>query len=196
MSLAVEVKDDASPALAKLTELLTPDRVHKLMAKAAAAATKAHFRARDKGLGGGGARDASGKFLGSGRSHYWNDAAAATTHYGDSGTAKVIVDKEGVALHFFGGTVRPVEATYLTIPARTEAKGKRAGEFEGLQFIPNKKGGARLVDEDGNVWFWLVKSVTLNADPTVLPDESAYMREIDITMSDYLAAYLDRQAAK
>ena len=41
MSLSVEIKDDASPALAELGKLLTHDRVHKLMARAAAARSAA-----------------------------------------------------------------------------------------------------------------------------------------------------------
>lgn len=184
MSASIVINENATHFMDQLSKEMDPTRILKVLAKAAANTTKAHFRARD--------RERTGKFGES--SHYWNDAAAATTHQSDAGTAKVLVDKEGVGLHYFGGTVVPVVASYLTIPARAEAKGSRAGEFD-LNFIPNKNGGARLVDDTGSVWFWLVKSVTLDPDPDVLPTEDQYSLDITNALADSLAAALDRRGA-
>jgi hypothetical protein len=178
VSVGIEVRENASAALGKLQGMVDGARIHRVLAKAAAVLVKANFREKNR----------EGNAQGWGRSNYWNDAAAATSQVSDGNTAKVVIDKAGVGLHFFGGTVVPVEAQYLTIPARAEAKGRRAGEIDGLTFIPNKNGGARLVDEAGSVWFWLVKSVTLQADPSVLPEEDEFDRAITDGLDDYFAA--------
>ncbi len=181
MSVGITVNTNADRAMEELRRLVQPEVVMKVLAKAAANTTRAHFRARDAQVS-------------RGDSHYWNDAAAATSFRSGLSGASVLVDKEGVGLHYYGGTVVPVVTSYLTIPARPEAKGSRAGEFD-LDFIPNKNGGARLVDESGDVWFWLVKSVTLDPDPDVLPTEDQYSADITNALADTLAAAIDRRGA-
>lgn len=68
-------------------------------------------------------------------------------------------------VHEYGMTITPKHAKYLTVPVHPAAKGKRAGDFPDLVFIPNKaKDGGRLVRKRGNdmeTIFVCVESVTI-----------------------------------
>lgn len=83
----------------------------------------------------------------------------------------------GMRQRFYGGTIKPVKKKWLTIPARSEAYGKTAGQFKGKLHFRMKKGGASatLNDKKGGVYFWLVKKVEQPADPTVIPPASKFL---------------------
>jgi hypothetical protein len=90
-----------------------------------------------------------------------------------------------------GGTIKPVTAKMLAIPATPEAYGKRPREFNNLRFAilggfaalveaaatkiaSTKKGFKAVASALGNkVFYWLARSVDQKADPTVLPTEAA-----------------------
>ena len=99
--------------------------------------------------------------------------AINATHSGVQGrSAFVSIDHEGIALRRFGGTVKPRNGKYLTIPAIDQAQGKRAREFDDLHFRRNASGnGGRLCDPTGRVYYWLVKQSTHKPDPSVLPTD-------------------------
>ena len=115
------------------------------------------------------------------RSGYWAHASEAALGESDENAAWVIVRKEGVGLHLRGGTVKSSRpGGKLAIPLRAELAGvnprekwpDRKGAFvlaskgrgpSGRAFLAYKEGGAlRLA-------YILLSSVTLRADPSVLP---------------------------
>lgn len=110
----------------------------------------------------------------------------------------VSINKKGLAQRLFGGTITAPEGKMLTIPARTEAYGKRADEFNNLKVIMFASGSGALVQTEstvlrggkrgsaktigvagarkgdsigGLIVFWLVKQVTQQEDPSVLPTQ-------------------------
>lgn len=128
--------------------------------------------------------------LGGKRTHFYSDAMKATFSSGDDEGATVTVAALGIRQRLLGGTIKPREGKYLTIPARAEAYGRRAREFQNLKFVRLSGGRGMLVadgagraghsskkhigsKEEGLVYFWLVPSVHQDADPTVLPNEGA-----------------------
>lgn len=48
----------------------------------------------------------------------------------------VTISNAAIAARYFGATIRPVKGKFLTIPARTEAYGKTAGEFKLKAIFP------------------------------------------------------------
>lgn len=70
-------------------------------------------------------------------SRWWGEAARAVrlTQLTTNRNWLMVVDYPGVALHYYGGRVEPVEKELLTIPANDQAKGKSALEFQNLQMV-------------------------------------------------------------
>lgn len=132
--------------------------------------------------------------------HFYRQAGDSVTALADQRGAIVSVTHLGFRQRFYGGTIRPKNGTYLTIPAAPEAHGKRAREFNDLDFavVENPETGAlqpalvrraqtaikfrRVKTAEGvrlkakpvatlmpEVMFWLTRSVTQAADPSVLP---------------------------
>lgn len=132
--------------------------------------------------------------LGGKRTNFYSDAAKATHSSGNDSEAVVTISQQGIRQRLLGGTIRPTGGKkYLTIPARAEAYGRRAGEFQDLQFVKLKNGTAMLIAgggtglklnskgeavtrkgfEEGLVMFWLVPSVVQRPDRSVLPSDEA-----------------------
>jgi hypothetical protein len=131
--------------------------------------------------------------LGGPRTEYWRRAANAT-NYRPAGDGVILsINQIGMRLHADGGTVRPTKAKFLTIPVNPKAHGKRAREMDlelvyGAGGVPialatkptlsrsvttTRTGRTvrRNTGRRGEIMFRLVRSVTLRADPTVLPTE-------------------------
>ncbi len=116
------------------------------------------------------ARDQEPNKTGFPKQHFWEQIARGTRQE---------VDSNGVTLVFpypmrakvLGATIKPVKGKYLTIPAIAAAYGKRAGEFDGLQFAIVDGVGPALVTEgpEAMVVYRLVRQAVLPADPNALP---------------------------
>lgn len=128
----------------------------------------------------------------------------------EPGGVSVAVNKAGIAQRIFGGTITPIKAKALAIPARAEAYGKLPANFNNLRLVIFGGGKAALVERTatvvrggargagagrskgdqigGSVYFWLVKSVHQEPDPSVLPDEEK-MLDAAITRA---GAFLER----
>ena len=163
-----------------LADLLPPDNV---LAEAAARGVSnrivRHLRARP------------GNRRGFPSSGYWADAADSVSVKPGSGkSAAVEIAKEGVALHYEGGTVRPdAGGKALAIPLDASVYGKKPSEWSGFRrgdepgdddvlsvFWPKNSPHGFLKERDtGNLLYLLVPSVTIRADRTVLPDEGELM---------------------
>lgn len=116
------------------------------------------------------------------RTGYWGDAAASVSAEVDGNVAVVSIPKEGVALHYYGGTVRPTGGKKaLAIPKSPRTQGKRAEEFDPKHEImylvwPKKSKTGTLRDrETGEILYLLTGSAKIKADDDVLPkDEEMY----------------------
>ena len=159
-----------------LADLLPPDNV---LAEAGARGVSnlivRHLRARPANRRG---------FPSSG---YWADAAeSVSVKPGSGGVAAVEIAKEGVALHYEGGTVRPDEGgKALAIPLDAEVYGKNPRKWSGFRrgdepgdddvlsvFWPKNSAHGFLKERDtGDLLYLLVPSVTLRADRSVLPED-------------------------
>lgn len=102
----------------------------------------------------------------------------------------VVTSHVAARQRLMGGTIRPVKAKMLAIPADAEAYGKRPREFNNLRFAvlgghpalvvaeatqvkSTKKGFKAVASSLGNkVMYWLANSINQVADPSVLPSEA------------------------
>jgi len=194
-SIDLRFQDHASEGVRALAATLDPAVVNEVVGEAAATVYQQHFIAREKSH--------------SPNSHYYGKAAKATGYQVVPGGVLISIAHVGIALHFFGGTVkagkgisratgRPTK--YLTIPARDEAKGRTAADFDSLIILwgrngpyalaktvrtqlsvkRNKNTGAVTVGsrgvQGGEVLFWLKKEITVQKDPTVLPEPAIVTR--------------------
>jgi hypothetical protein len=199
MSFSISIRDNATPKLRALVDAMKPGKINPLIGRIGVNAVKKHFyhlnQTRPNKLGGK-------------RTNYWYGAANGT-HYSPSTNGVVIgVNMVGIRYHYYGGTITPKGTNretgkplkYLTIPARAEAHGKRAGEFHNLRFEVTDQGPA-LVEAlatdvivgrkakglavwqkakatGGGVFFWLRRSVSKGPDHSVLPTSQELQRAI------------------
>jgi len=120
--------------------------------------------------------------LGGQRSHFYGNTAKSVSSGGDAEGATVTMSQLGLRQRLEGGEIKPRQGKYLTIPARSEAYGKRAREFDDLEFVKLSGGRGMLVRKAtgavseradvGVIYYWLVPSVLQTADPSVLPNVS------------------------
>lgn len=146
--------------------------------------------------------------LGGQRTHFYSQAAQATTWEAQGGDVRISIAHLGVRQRFLGGVIRPVNKKALAIPARAEAYGKTPGEFQDLKLVVFRSGASALVQADqslirfvrsrkdgtiklkrmgsrgGLVMFWLVKSVRQAPDPGVLPTKQALAEEAITTLDN------------
>ncbi len=141
------------------------------------------------------------------RSGYWGHAAESASGEADAAAAWVIIRHKGVGLHLRGGTVtsrRP--GGKLAIPLRAELAGvnprekfaDRADAFvlkskgrgpDGRAFLAYRENGAlRLA-------YLLLSSVTLGADPTVLPPDDRLAEAAQKACASYIRSAARKSGA-
>ncbi len=195
MSLSISIESNIAQIRAKVRPVNMPG-VKKVVGRAVANRLRQHFftlnRERPNRLGGR-------------RTNFYSQAARSVQQPEiQTDGVRVSINHVGLAQRLLGGTLHPVHSTYLTIPARAEAYGKRAREFNDLEILWGRRGPIALVqrnhtrlgrgkkgrpsEQGGGVFFWLVKSVTQNPDPTVLPSEADLGRDIGNAVTSYLQA--------
>lgn len=167
LEIVIEIEGvDPAQYAEQLSEYLGSAPVQEAAARGAANVVEDHFVARDK----------VGNKLGGQRTHYWGEARNSVNVTSDENGGRINISKVGVALHYYGGTVVPTEKKALTIPARAEYHGRRAGEFD-LSFVPAWGAGGNLIgslqNEEGEVAYWLVKKTVHAPDASVLPPQDA-----------------------
>lgn len=183
MSLSVqfEVSDTASPALQKALEQLTPGEIAHATGQFLAEAWRDHVA------------DLPDNKMGWPSTGFWEKAARSITwDNGNFGTA-LHGNQIGMRQRYYGGDIHPVDANKLTIPARAEAYGKTARDFnlrplyrwangrpemfalveadsQRVAFGHRKDGKASQGAVSGGlVMFWLVSSVHQEPDANVIP---------------------------
>jgi len=202
LSLELEINDKASPAVATIRDELDRPDVKRVMGRAVAGVLKDYFFK----LANDSQHHKTADTLGASRTGFYERAAQAVQQPEIVNDGfKVAINHVGIAQRLFGGSIEPVNAKFLTIPARTEAYGKRAHEFDNLRLIlfPSgagalvaKKGGttvrgarggkSTIKESGGLVFYWLVKQVTQLPDPSVLPTEEEMLDPAIENARDYI----------
>lgn len=154
--------------------------------------------------------------IGGKRTHYYADAARNTSYDITSDGADVKTHQIGIALHYYGGIVKPTGGRrFLTIPVDPSAYGRRAGEFDNLdiawgrtqggkprpiglvtknewayQTKKNRKSGVKEVVSaswSAGKWMYaLVYSATIPADKDILPAEDSIQLAALTAITDYI----------
>jgi len=155
----------------------------------------------------------SAQSLGAAPTHFYAEAADKVHEpqiEGDS--ISVSIEQTGLAQRYFGGDIEG--DPLLTIPARMEAYGHRASDFDNLRLIMFPSGAGALVERDatvlkggkrgagnlagsldgkskgdslgGLVFFWLVRHVHQEPDETVLPTDEQMLEPIAARLQSYL----------
>lgn len=129
--------------------------------------------------------------LGGKRTNFYTGAGRATQFVMQGDIAVVSINQVGIRQRFFGGTIRPKTAKYLTIPVHPNAHGKRAREFD-LEVVFGEGGKpialatkgtlrrevtqtrsgnirSRNVGRRGEIYYRLVRQVVQQPDVSVLP---------------------------
>lgn len=134
-----------------------------------------------------------------GKRHFWAGAVKGTSHTVEGSEVVVTTNQQGVRQRLRGGLIvagaNGSGKKFLTIPARSDAYGKRAGDFPGLKFEITDHGPALVRGGDtfkevgrkrkdgsrkqvqtggqGEVVFWLRRKVNQKPNPNVLPNADA-----------------------
>lgn len=218
MSIGITIESDALSDLQTAVETLggavTGRDVMLVMGRAAQQVIKEHFEK----IAGDSAHHESSSALGAERSGFYERAAnAVQAPQLESDGVVISIEQQGLAQRIFGGDIEPVNAKFLTIPARAETYGHRAKEFENLRFILFPSGAGALVAADGggslrgarggrkalpsmdalgsDVYFWLVKQVHQEPDPTVLPSDEEILDPAIAAAQSYVERVWERIAA-
>lgn len=197
--MAVIIVNTATGRIQALSNLLAAENVAPKVGPGVTRLVFDHLIARDS---------SHPNRLGGQRTHFYSQAAQATTWEADGGDVRISIAHLGVRQRFLGGVIRPVNKKALAIPARAEAYGKTPGEFQDLKLVVFRSGAAALVQADqslirfvrsrkdgslklkrmgnrgGLVMFWLVKSVRQAADPGVLPTKQQLADEAVRTLEN------------
>lgn len=131
------------------------------------------------------------------QSGYWLDAAASTRTAPAGDAAEVTVEKEGVALHYYGGTVYPVKGKALAISLDPSVAGKNPRELNGISdtlalLWPKNSDHGYLKDKNTSELLYLLVGATHHkADRSVLPEEGEMAAEAEEAMANAIMAMED-----
>jgi hypothetical protein len=204
MSATLEIKSDSIDAtlrdLDKLGGAISGDDVKAVMGRAIRGVVVSHFIQ----IASDSAHHKTARSLGAAPTGIYEKAAQGTSQpeVSQEGVS-ITIHQVAIAQRFFGGTIEPVNAKFLAIPARSEAYGKRPREFDNLRLILFKSGSGALVSkeppsgtrrtriagsarEPGLIFFWLVKQAVQEADPTVLPTEEEMLNAAVESAQEYI----------
>lgn len=174
LGLQLQLKDDATPAFRRLTAGIQRPGVREAMGQAIGGKLRTHLRRLD--------RERRNKLGGRRTNFYGRAVKAVQKPVVLPNGVSVSINHQGLAQRYFGGDIEPVNKDWLTIPARAEAYGMPAGEFSDLKFVKFRSDLAALVQRDqsnlatreedgGGIFYWLVKRVHQEADPSVIPTD-------------------------
>lgn len=176
-----QINDEASAALnASALALRDARGLHAVLGRRAEIELRDHFVERN---------DEPNK-NGWPKQGFWNDIAKATAfHDATEDRALVIISDPRFNQKFYGGPIKPIEAKYLALPAIAAAYGESPLQHELTPVMRRVSGQARavaLADKSGTIWYWLVKSVTQEADEEALPDEEKFVSALREEAQDFV----------
>jgi hypothetical protein len=128
--VTIDIRDTATPYLEAIKTEAQRGGLILIMGRAGANVVRDHLIALNA------ARHRYGR-------GYYRQAAHGTSVQAVPGGAKISINQIGIRQRYFGGTIRPRVAKFLTIPACPEAYGMRAREFNDLdmRLVMNPKTG-------------------------------------------------------
>jgi hypothetical protein len=157
----------------------------------------------------------SAKELGAKISGLYAQMVRATSWQVNGDSAVVSIAHPAVRQRLEGGTIRPVNGNYLTIPARASVYGKRVRDAGvALKFgyafdekyqawrkalvaeseVRKNVGKARKdgsfrtkVTHSAGAYFWLIRSANQAPDPTVLPTDQVFAEQTMAALRDWSA---------
>lgn len=163
--------DTATPAIRRLVVRASGRSAFAAMAASVANLIREHLVRKDQ----------IPNRLGGTRTHFYAAAARGTNWTAGDNSAEVTIAKDGIRQRLLGGTIRPVNRKFLTVPVSPLAHGRTAAEFGAeLRLVvfggtaSNANAFGMLVLGRGavaNVLYLLVRKVTQAPDPTVLPTD-------------------------
>jgi len=192
--LKIDLRDGATPELTRLINAATPgSEPFRSACEAIGAAVANQWRENFESL--------PSNRMGWPTTNFYKRASRSTSYQVESDGATVSCNLLGIRQRFFGGVINAVNAKNLAIPADAESYGKRPAEFGGalrlvvfgrgpgvpMALVATRAVGTVIEPKRGKgkgfkpvasllgakVLFWLKKSVTQEADPTVLPTRDA-----------------------
>lgn len=184
---------DASKSVGRLRELIDGGTLSAATEVAAVAAVKKRLLQQGK----------KQNRLGGVSTNYWMRAADSVTSSSAKGTAEVKITQRGVALHLYGGTIRPKGTSeitgkpikFLTIPKVAAAHGKTVAMLRalGVDLYPGRGGllrqsGATRDPQGDEMWFALARQATIKPDATVVPSAAALAVAAEEAIRKALAA--------
>jgi hypothetical protein len=185
--------DTATARLAELHAAIAPGRRQGLMNVLGRTAEKEYrswFRTREM---------TSANKKGWPRQHFWARISRATAFSASQTTdsqATVVISDPAIRAKVRGAVIRPTGGRKaLAIPLRAEAYGVRpsSGIIPGLFVVGGKAGRpAYLAKREAGgfrnltLYYRLVSSVTVPADPQALPDSSAVSRALVLAAAQFL----------
>lgn len=183
IQINLNLKDSARPTIAAIADGLKNRRgLHAVLGKRTELELRDHFARREQ----------SPNKRGWPKQHFWSRIRKATAFLSaDDSGATVRVSDPALAQKIHGGTITPKEGKYLTLPAIAAAYGRSPRLNKSLRPMVRYQGGQRravaLQDKkSGTVWYWLVKSVTQQADPHALPADATVRSALVEEAGDYL----------
>ncbi|MFA6289940.1 MAG: hypothetical protein WC661_21360 [Opitutaceae bacterium] len=209
MSLGVQVlvTGGARASVERARVLLGGPAINPVIGQAASNVVRAHLF---------GLNESRANHLGGRRTNYFLGAGRGTSWSVTGDTVTVSIRQIGIRQKFYGGTIKPKNAQFLTIPVAPEAYGKRAREFGDLvlvfgdngqpialatkgtravQITQSKSGKIikRQIGRTGVIMFRLVRSVTQLPDPTILPDEAEIFTAVKTAVDETVDRQLRRR---
>lgn len=210
LTLTISTSDRATPVVLALGRALRSPSLRAVVGRAGVNVYQRHLFGVD---------NARPNALGGARTHFYADAARGTHFDVLPDGVMISVNQVGYRQRVLGGTIKPTTAKYLTIPARAEAHGKRASEFNDLVVVFGRGGVpvalarahqtslravagpatasvlgvrqlARGAEQGGEILFWLKKEVTQRPDPSVAPSTF----DLAAGLISEANVYLDRAA--
>lgn len=191
MNLSIDIQDKATPAVHELlSKTANTTALHAAMGMGVETLVLRHIRTVlvPKGNKSGGTSTG-----------FWKKAAQSVVGNSTATDATVSIRQRGVALQYYGGTVKPSgrisdvtgrPITRLAVPLDASAHGKMPGDFpkDSLICIGNilaRKVG-RAKDAPLIAMFALVRSVRIKPHPDVLPPEDQIREAAQTAASKYI----------
>lgn len=189
--VTINITDRVSEELKRLNEKVV--KLNPVIGRSAANRVQSHLFEQNK---------LKPNKLGGSRTNFYSAAAKSTHFVIIPDGVLVVVAKQGIAQRYYGGVIRANKQKFLTIPACSEAYGKRAKEFKNLH-VEKTEAGLALVENystkirigkkikslgetGGRVMFWLRKSVKQEGDESILPSRDNMIAAIIDTVKNYI----------
>lgn len=140
--------------------------------------------------------DLRDKFVSNGGKRFWQEASQAIYKKNTDSSATVAVKKVGVALQYYGGTVRPKNGKNLAIPLKSEFFGRNPREITYKRlftFGQRKAMGKRyLAYKDGaaiRIAYLLTPKAVIKPHKDKFPTEAEMLKGANETINLYINQY-------